>query len=142
MTEQAVTPEIRKQIVYNADVETVWNAVATAEGIESWFMANDFQPEVGATFTLQSPFGPSPCQVTELQSPTHLSFSWGEAGWQLTFELEDVDGKAQLTLIHAGWGKPDEIIPGPSQTNLEVRNRMSGGWDSLLEKDLRSVVER
>ena len=47
----------------------MWNVVSTAEGIASWFMPNDFVLEVGHEFHIQSPFGPSPCKVLEIDEP-------------------------------------------------------------------------
>ncbi|MBD8070193.1 SRPBCC family protein [Bacillus sp. PS06] len=137
------TPEIRKNVVFNAKIEKVWSAVATPEGINSWFMPNDFKPELGYEFTIQSPFGPTPCKVTELDPPTHLTFSWGVAGWVVSFELKDLGDKTEFTLIHAGWGEPNEIIPGPGpgKTHAEIRDTMNNGWESIVNIRLREVVE-
>ncbi|GAB7386272.1 SRPBCC domain-containing protein [Bacillaceae bacterium] len=133
-------PDIRKTAVFNAPIEKVWEAVATSEGIAKWFMPNDFTPKAGHAFTLQSPFGPSPCKVLELEPPNRLSFSWGD-GWRVTFELKELDGKTEFTLIHSGWGEPDEIIPGPHETHAVIRNRMDKGWDQIVNEKLRKAVE-
>jgi uncharacterized protein YndB with AHSA1/START domain len=137
------TPDIRKKEVFHAKIEKVWNAVATAEGIDSWFMPNDFKQELGYEFTIQSPFGPTSCKVLELSPPNRLTFSWGEAGWKVSFELKDLGDKTEFTLIHSGWGAPNEIVPGPGpdQTNKEIRNIMNNGWDSIVAEKLRKVVE-
>ncbi|MFA9560632.1 SRPBCC domain-containing protein [Evansella sp. AB-rgal1] len=138
------TPEIRKNTVFQASIETVWNAVATSEGIDAWFMPNDFQQELGHEFTIQSPFGPTPCKVLKLDPPNLLEFSWGEMGWVVTFELKDIGDKTEFTLIHSGWGEPDALVPGPGpdQTNKDIRDRMNGGWESIVYEKLREVVEK
>lgn len=137
------TPEIRKTAVFQATIEKVWNAVSTAEGIEAWFMPNDFKAELGSEFTIQSPFGPTPCKVLKLEAPKLLVFSWGEAGWEVTFELKDLGDKTEFTLIHGGWGEPDAIVPGgPGMTNAQSRERMNGGWESIVNERLRKVVEQ
>ena len=143
MANKSITPEIRKNVVFNANIEKVWSKVATSEGIDSWFMPNDFKQEIGYEFTIQSPFGPSPCKVLELDPPNLLRFSWGQAGWEVTFELKDLGNKTEFTLIHSGWGEPEEILPGPgpAQTNSEIRNRMDNGWESIVNDNLRKVVE-
>ncbi|WP_332629471.1 SRPBCC family protein [Halalkalibacter flavus] len=143
MKMKLTTPEIRKNTVFQAKIDKVWQAVATAEGIESWFMPNDFKQELGSEFTIQSPFGPTACKVTELDPPNRLVFTWGEDGWVITFELTDLGDKTEFTLIHSGWGEPQEIVPGPGpdQSNSEIRNRMNNGWDSIVYDDLRKVVE-
>lgn len=138
---QNALPSIRKTAVFNAPIDKVWEAVATSEGIASWFMPNDFEQKNGHEFTIQSPFGPSPCKVLELNPPHGLSFSWGEFGWQVSFELKSLDDKTEFTLIHSGWGDPDEILPGPSEKNSVIRNRMDNGWEPLVNDSLRKVVE-
>ncbi|ADU29451.1 SRPBCC family protein [Evansella cellulosilytica] len=139
----STVPEIRKQTVFQAPIEKVWQAVATAEGIASWFMENDFTAEEGATFTIHSPFGPSPCKVVTLDPPNELTFTWGDAGWKVSFLLEEEEDKTSFTLIHGGWGQADEIVPGPGpdKTNKDIRDTMDNGWDSIVYEALRKVVE-
>ncbi|PLS17277.1 SRPBCC domain-containing protein [Bacillus sp. M6-12] len=134
-------PDIRKTTIFNASIEKVWNAVATSEGIAAWFMPNDFQPEEGAEFHLQGPFGPSPCKVLEMDPPNKLVFSWDVFGWHVSFELKEFDGKTEFTLVHSGWGAADEIIPGAEQKQNDVRNTMENGWEPLVHNKLRKVVE-
>ena len=131
--------EVVKKIVINAQIEKVWNYVATAGGIGAWFMPNDMEPIEGKEFILQAgPWGNSACKVTEVNSPNSLSFEWGDQ-WLITFELKEVtDGETELTLIHAGWDENKQTEFGES--HKEVRPRMSGGWDGLVQK-LKTVVE-
>ncbi|TMW70351.1 SRPBCC family protein [Alteribacter natronophilus] len=137
-------PEIRKETVFNAPIDRVWSAVATAEGIASWFMDNDFRAEKDASFTIQSPFGPVPCRVAVLEPPRELTFTWGDNGWVVSFLLEEKGEKTAFTLVHSGWGDADEIVPGPGpdQTQAEIRERMNNGWDKIVLEDLRNVVEK
>ncbi|TQR18993.1 hypothetical protein FG384_15405 [Psychrobacillus vulpis] len=72
--------DIKQTVVLNAPVQKVWETVSTSEGIATWFMPNDFQLEVGYEFHVQSPFGPSPCKVTEVNPPNQLSFTWDTDG--------------------------------------------------------------
>ncbi|GAA3399886.1 SRPBCC domain-containing protein [Paenibacillus hodogayensis] len=131
-------PDIRQTLVLNAPIRKVWDAVATAEGIAAWFMPNTFEPRLGYEFILKAgPFGDSPCQVTELDPPRRLSFTWGK-DWTLTFELAELDGKTEFTLIHGGWD-PDKVTEF-GETHALVRDRMAQGWGGL-QKSLAAYVE-
>lgn len=139
--QQGNVPEIRKTTVFQAPIEKVWQAVSTSEGIEQWFMPNDFQGKVGHEFTIQSPFEKSPCKVVEYNPPTGLSFTWGTFGWQVTFLLKELEGKTEFTLIHSGWGAPDEIVGQAGEKVAVIRERMNNGWDGIVLERLRKVVE-
>lgn len=125
-------PDIRKTQLFNAPIEKVWQAVATAEGLGAWFMPNNMVAETGHEFMLQAgPFGESPCKVTEVDPPNKLSFKWGK-DWTLTFELADRDGKTEFTLIHSGWS--EEQLTEFGESHNIVRGRMDGGWTGLVKK--------
>ncbi|MCH6265543.1 SRPBCC domain-containing protein [Bacillus sp. FJAT-50051] len=132
--------DIKKSIVIDAPIEKVWEHVSTAEAIGEWFMPNDFKPEVGHEFHLQSPFGPSPCKVTEFDPPNRLSFKWDTEGWFASFILKDLGGKTEFTLIHGGWKPADEVIGKAGQKSGVIREHMSGGWSGIIEK-LKRIVE-
>ncbi|MCA0756224.1 SRPBCC domain-containing protein [Paenibacillus sp. N4] len=131
-------PDIRQTLTLNASIQKVWSAVATSEGIAAWFMPNDFQPEVGFEFHLDAgPFGHSPCKVTVIDPPNRLSFTWGK-DWTLTFELKELGGHTQFTLIHSGWY--EDMVTEFGQPHAVVRDRMDHGWTGLVQK-LKSQVE-
>ncbi len=136
---QTSLPDIRHTLVLHAPIEKVWNAVSTAEGISAWFMPNDFQPVLGFEFSLNAgQFGTSHCKVTELEPPHRLAFSWGEQ-WQVTFELKELDGKTEFTLIHSGWDVEKTTQFG--ETHTVVRDRMDQGWGSSVLARLQKLVE-
>jgi uncharacterized protein YndB with AHSA1/START domain len=134
MMNQTNLQDITQTVVYNAPIEKVWNAVSTSEGIAAWFMPNDFQPEVGHEFHLQSPFGPSPCKVIQLEPPHRLSFTWDTDGWIITFLLKEMEGKTEFTLIHGGWKQPDTILPKANEKASVIRDRMNHGWIKIIER--------
>ncbi|MCM3669221.1 SRPBCC domain-containing protein [Mesobacillus maritimus] len=133
--------KIEQTITINAAIQKVWEVVSTAEGIEAWFMPNNFEPKLGFEFELQSPFGPSPCKVLELDAPHLLSFSWDTEGWKVSFKLKELDGKTEFTLIHDGWKHPDEIVGKAGETSSVIRERMNQGWSGIVQK-LKKVVEQ
>jgi uncharacterized protein YndB with AHSA1/START domain len=133
-------PDIQQTIIIEAPIEKVWSHVSTSEGIAAWFMPNDFKAEVGHEFHLQSPFGPSPCKVTEIEPPHRLSFTWDTDGWFVTFLLKDLGDKTEFTLIHGGWKGADDVIGKAGEKASVIRGRMSGGWVGILE-ELRKIAE-
>lgn len=140
MNFQNQVEDIKQTVVYNAPIQKVWNFVSTAEGISAWFMPNDFQPVVGHEFHLQSPFGPSPCKVLEVDEPNKITFTWDQDGWVVSFLLKEIGDKTEFTLIHGGWKTADEILPKPQEKSGVIRDRMNGGWVGLIAK-LKEVVE-
>lgn len=131
-------PDIKQTLVFNAPIQKVWNAVATSEGIAAWFMPNNFKPEAGYEFHLEAgPFGKSPCKVTDITPPNRLSISWGR-DWSLTFELTDLDGKTEFTLIHSGWDI--DKVTEFGQPHSVVRETMANGWAGIVKK-LGAYVE-
>ncbi|MDQ1910741.1 SRPBCC domain-containing protein [Paenibacillus sp. GD4] len=136
--DQATLPDIRQTIELKAPLQKVWAAVSSSEGIEKWFMPNDFQPELGYEFTLRSPYENSPCKVIEINPPHLLVFTWGE-DWVITFELKEIDGGTEFTLIHSGWIAGKTTVTG--DTHNVIRDRMNGGWSSAVLPRLKAYVE-
>lgn len=136
-----VLQDIKKTVVLEVSIQKVWNTVSTSEGIALWFMPNDFEPKVGHKFHIQSPFGPSPCEVIEVDEPNKISFSWDTDGWIVTFLLKALDDKTEFTLIHSGWKSPDTVLPKANEKSSVVRDRMDNGWDGIVSERLRKVVE-
>ncbi|MCM3674724.1 MULTISPECIES: SRPBCC domain-containing protein [Peribacillus] len=141
MENQHTLQDIKKTVILEAPIQKVWDTVSTAEGIAAWFMPNDFQPKVGHEFHVQSPFGPSPCKVMELDAPHLLSFSWDTDGWFISFILKELDGKTEFTLIHGGWKEPETILPKPNEKSSVIRDRMDHGWEQIVNQKLKKAVE-
>mgnify|MGYP001291718777 CR=1 FL=1 len=133
--------DIEKTVTLNAPIQKVWETVSTAEGISAWFMPNDFKAEEGHEFHIQSPFGPSPCKVLEVEAPNRLSFAWDTDGWVVTFILKEVGDQTEFTLIHGGWNQDDATVPKAGRSAAEVRETMNGGWEGIVKKKLPEVVE-
>ncbi|WP_078411637.1 SRPBCC family protein [Priestia abyssalis] len=133
--------DIKQTIIFNAPIQKVWDKVSTSEGIAAWFMPNDFEPKVGHEFHLQSPFGPSPCKVLEIDEPNRLSFLWDTDGWIVSFILKELGDKTEFTLIHGGWKETDTILPKANEKSSVIRDRMENGWAGIVNERLRKVVE-
>lgn len=139
--QQNTLQDIQQTVIFEASIQKVWNTVSTAEGIASWFMPNDFEAKVGHEFHVQSPFGPSPCKVLEIDEPHRLSFSWDTDGWVISFILKDLGDKTEFTLIHGGWKQPDTILPKANEKSSVIRDRMNYGWVAIVNEKLKKVVE-
>lgn len=134
--------DIKQTIVLEAPIQKVWDTVSTAEGIALWFMPNDFQPEAGYEFHLQSPFGPSPCKILEIDAPHRLSFAWDTDGWIVSFILKELGAaQTEFTLIHSGWKQPETILPKANEKSSVIRDRMEHGWTGIVHERLRKAVE-
>ncbi|MBW3112160.1 MULTISPECIES: SRPBCC family protein [Bacillaceae] len=133
--------DIQQTVLFKAPIQKVWDAVSTSEGISSWFMPNDFQPVVGHEFHIQSPFGPSPCKVLEINPPHKLSFSWDTDGWFVEFRLKEVGNQTEFTVIHGGWKDDDAVVSKPNEKSSVIRERMANGWIGIVDQRLRKVVE-
>jgi uncharacterized protein YndB with AHSA1/START domain len=133
-------PDIRKTVLLNAPIQKVWDAVSTAEGISAWFMPNDFKAELGFVFSIQSPYGTLSCRVEELDPPKRLVFTWGDE-WVLSFNLVELEGKTEFTLVHSGWGEADAVIAQTGMKHGFVRDRMDQGWEQIVLQGLRKHIE-
>ncbi|KQL34623.1 SRPBCC domain-containing protein [Psychrobacillus sp. FJAT-21963] len=133
--------DIIQTVTINAPIQKVWENVSTADGIAKWFMPNDFQLEEGYEFHIQSPFGPSPCKVTEVDPPNKLSFIWDAEGWFVSFILKEMDDKTEFTLIHGGWKEADDKLIKPNEKSSVIRDRMAHGWEGIVQERLRKAIE-
>lgn len=133
--------DIKKTAIFQAPINKVWNVVSTSKGISEWFMPNDFEPKVGHEFHIQSPFGPSPCKVLEIDEPTKIVFAWDTDGWIVSFFLKDLGDKTEFTLIHSGWKDSEDTQQKANEKASVIRERMNGGWENIVNANLRKAVE-
>ncbi|MFT4413856.1 SRPBCC family protein [Fredinandcohnia humi] len=135
----ATVQDITQKVLINAPIQKVWTFVSTPEGIASWFMPNDIDLKVGHEFHLQSPFGPSPCKVLEVNPPNKLSFTWDTEGWVVEFLLKEMGDQTEFTVIHSGWKDSEEIIGKAGEKAAIIRDRMNQGWSGIVAR-LEEVV--
>lgn len=133
-------PDIRKTLTVDFPIQKVWEAVATSEGIAAWFMPNDFQPAQGHRFYLDaSPRGLTPCKVTLIEPPNRLSYEWGK-DWMLTFELSDLGGQTELTVIHSGWDA--NKIGEYGSPHPVAHERLTQAWTVLINRLERRAIKK
>ncbi|TCP67327.1 SRPBCC family protein [Baia soyae] len=135
-------PDIKHSVVLHAPLKTVWDIVSNSESIASWFMPNNLELKIGCEFHINSPFGPSPCKIIEVDEPHRLSFSWDIDGWVITFLLKKCnDQQTEFTLIHSGWKEADHLLPKANEKSSVIRERMDEGWKVIISDRLTKVVE-
>lgn len=121
---------IRLEAVYPHDIEDVWEAVATSEGLAAWLMPNDFTPVKGREFSFKMESatgfdGTIACRVLECSPPRHLSFSWcaGDAASVVTITLTPLGKATTLTLEHEGF---------ENESGVAMYEILKGGWTKKL----------
>lgn len=133
-------PDIIKSIVLSYDIHTVWQAVATQEGINGWWMPNTFKPVVGEDFTLSAgAYGESICKVTEYVEHEKLSFDWSK-DWYITFRVKKISmNETVFTLIHSGWD--ESVMTEYNQPHSVVRGFMEEGWEKIVYINLPEYLQ-
>jgi uncharacterized protein YndB with AHSA1/START domain len=107
--------DIAMQLHIDADAETVYRAVSTAEGIRGWFTTTAEAGEgVGATHELSFPGAPEPWRldVTEAVPGERLVLAGQNGPWTGTVQTYEVipekEGGVTLRFTHAGFPALDD----------------------------------
>ncbi len=125
-------------------LDKVWRALTQAPLLESWLMANDFEPVVGHRFTFHMPpmqgwNGVTDCEVLSVVPQEELSYTWNASGEEaatglrtvVKWTLESFDGGVLVRMEQSGFREQDQ------------RNFMGAkyGWERNLGQ-LEAVVAR
>lgn len=129
-----------ESVVLNAElkspIDKVWQAITDSATLSRWmlFKTNDFRPEVGHTFQFRDAPGYDgviDCEVTEVDEPNTLSYTWSTMGegdvphtTVVTINLSEADGVTQLHLEQSGFR------PEAKQETAGARY----GWQMMLEQ--------
>lgn len=141
---QAKLPfDIYRDPFYNAPIQSVWNAIATAEGLAGWFVSEvegSLTPGSMATFHFGNGVS-GPIKVLERVEPTLFVFKWhpGEdqgCTWDkypesetttVKFELSEKDGGTRVVITESGF----ENIAEPRRSKALKGNK--GGWSQVKQ---------
>jgi uncharacterized protein YndB with AHSA1/START domain len=97
------------EVVYPHTPERVWRALTDRRALAHWLMPNDFEPRLGHRFQFrprkrQDGPGPVQCEVTALEAPRRLAYTWHAPGdstpSEVTWTLEPVERGTRLRLEH------------------------------------------
>lgn len=131
MAEQRIKLEARQSVFVRATRERVYDAFATAEGLDGWFTRGsriDARPG-GALLFRWVDWGAEkditadvPGRVIEAKRPERLVFEWGEPGSESTVEIifEARDGGTLVKLREFGFRTVENVVEN------------AGGWGEAL----------
>lgn len=131
MAEQRIKLEARQSVFVRATRERVYDAFATAEGLDGWFTRGsriDARPG-GALLFRWVDWGAEkditadvPGRVIEAKRPERLVFEWGEPGSESTVEIifEAREGGTLVKLREFGFRTVENVVEN------------AGGWGEAL----------
>jgi uncharacterized protein YndB with AHSA1/START domain len=114
MTESK-TVAVNLDVEMQSPIEKVWHALTDSATLSKWmlFKTNDFKPEVGHRFQFKdAPYydGIIDCEVTEVDEPNRLSYTWSTEGVDgqphttvVTWTLEEANGVTQVHFEQSGF---------------------------------------
>jgi len=112
-------PDIRHRVVISAPRESVYQAVATKEGISEWWTRDGVRGESSEGSRLQFFFGqPEPAavmEITQLDPNSHVSWSCVEGadewvGTTIGFDLTESDSDTVVMFSHDDWRQQGEFM--------------------------------
>src|SRR5450631_1926253 len=110
--------DIRHRVGIDAPRERVYEAVATVEGLSTWWTGTvDGDPSAGGRlrFFFSRPEPGAVMEVTEALPGERVAWRCVEGpqewvGTEITFDMRDGDGETVLAFAHTGWREPVEFM--------------------------------
>jgi uncharacterized protein YndB with AHSA1/START domain len=138
-------PIIARQ-VFDVSAHTVWTAITNLEQMHQWYFPNipEFRPELGfeTQFLIQNDGRNFThiWKVKEVIPNKIIGYSWNFEEYSgegySTFELEEKDGKTELTL------KSYVVEVFPNDIPEFKRESGQAGWDYLIKQSLANFLEK
>ena len=143
-------PDIRHRVVISAPLKSVYEAVATAEGISEWWTRDGVRGESGEGSKVEFFFGqPEPAavmEITRLDPDGQVSWNCVEGadewvGTTLTFDLTPQGDETVVLFTHADWRDPSEFMAHCSARwayfLLSLKSLLETGKGTPFPDDLR-----
>ncbi len=140
------TTPLIKEVVINAPVSKVWDAITKKEQMKEWYFdLAEFRAEPGFEFRFEGGKDPNSmylhiCVITESIPNKKLAYSWKYDGYEgdslVTFELFDENGKTRVVLTHTGLETFPESNPDLARHNFDE------GWTYIIQKSLKEYLEK
>ena len=138
--------DLKLERVYPHAPARVWRALTDPRAMSAWLMENDFEPKLGHRFTFRAKpqrgwDGVTYCEVTELDPPRRVAFTWRGGNAQdpstldtvVRFTLTPEGSGTRLTLEHTGFVGLKAIF---------VSVIMKAGWAKMLRTRLGPVLDK
>ena len=136
---------ITRERIYNAPLERVWNAVATAPGLETWFCKRvegelKAGERVRLTFRMEGEVG-GDLQVVECEPMSRLAWRWHPGqidgcNWEdfpeseatlVTFTFQSIPEGTLLKVLETGF----ENLPESRRASVHQLN--GSGWTEVMD---------
>ena len=130
---------IERSIFVAADIERVWEALTTAEGIRSWFGDEaevDLRPGGEARFGWSEYGESSHAIVVDVERPRRFSYRWAASGVDradtgpstlVAFTLTESNGGTEVAVVESGFASlPVEIFEKSLAEN-------TAGWRAEMQ---------
>jgi uncharacterized protein YndB with AHSA1/START domain len=143
-------PDIRHRVVISAPRHSVYQAVATPEGISNWWTRDGVRGESAEGSKLGFYFGqPDPAavmEVTSLQPDGHVGWRCIEGadewvGTKLSFDLTEQDDETVVLFTHADWRTASEFMAHCSARwayfLLSLKRLVENGKGTPFPEDLK-----
>jgi uncharacterized protein YndB with AHSA1/START domain len=143
-------PDIRHRVAISAPLKSVYEAVATTEGISQWWTRDGVRGESSEGSKIGFYFGsPDPAavmEVTRLDPGGHVNWNCIEGadewvGTNLSFDLTHNDGQTVVLFAHADWRDPSEFMAHCSARwayfLLSLKSLLETGTGTPFPEDLK-----
>lgn len=123
-------------VEFKRPIDKVWQALTDSSTLSQWMMfkTNDFRPELGHSFQFKDAPGYDgviQCEVTEIDPPRRLAFTWSTVGVDdaahnsvVSWDLTETDGVTKLHFEQSGFQE---------EATQEFAGA-KGGWQYMLSE--------
>jgi uncharacterized protein YndB with AHSA1/START domain len=143
-------PDIRHRVAISAPLDSVYQAVATKEGLSEWWTRDGVRGESSEGSRLEFFFGqPEPAavmEVTRLSPNEHVNWTCvaGHDDWvgtKIAFDFTQTAIEAVVMFTHADWREPVEFMAHCSARwayfLLSLKSYLETGRGTPFPEDLR-----
>jgi uncharacterized protein YndB with AHSA1/START domain len=131
-----------KEFYYDVPMEEVWRALTTKEEMKRWYFPQlqNFEPVVGFEFQFQKDGAEyqKEWKVTKVITGKTFAHTWAYKGYpgtsEVQFDLFPEEDRTRLKVTQTG------LEHFPNHPHFK-RERFERGWDQLLERNLRRLLE-